>query len=251
MSAPQSLQQGEPQSLTEPATVFIVDDNQSTIDAVTVLCATVGLKCVGFTSAEAYLQARPVSRPGCLVLDVVLDGISGLDLQSELITSPTPIPIIMISAHADVSTAVRCMENGAITLLEKPCEDNALLDAIERAVRYDREQQRLRNRLEELESIEQILADRERAVLDRVIDGRLNKKIARDLNVSERTVENVRAKLMRKFQADNATELASKYTELHLLRDLAHRICPQRGPHYRSRLSSGQSDQYASQAGQQ
>lgn len=215
-----------------PPTVFVVDDDESTRKSVNALTSAVGLRCLTFASAEEYLQAEHSRRPGCLVLDLVLDGLSGVQLLEKLAASPTPIPVVVISAYADVPTVVQCMEYGAVTLLEKPCEDKALVDAIERAITFDREQQRLKDRLQQLQSSEQVLVEREREVLNRVIDGRLNKKIARELNVSERTVENVRSRVMQKFDADNATELAAKYTELQLLRNLAHRISPLRGPNF-------------------
>lgn len=210
-----------------PTMVHIVDDNQVSADAIAALVATIGYRSKCFESAEAYLSMQQ-ARPACLVLDLVLGGMSGLDLQKRLSETQQAIPVVIISAFADVNTAVACMENGAVTLLEKPCEDDALLNAIQHAVQHGEEQAKLLKKLEKLQSIERILVPRERDVLGKVIKGSLNKQIARDLKVSERTIENVRSRLMKKFAADNATELAAKYTELNLLQSFAHRLSPRR-----------------------
>jgi len=218
----------------DPPTVFVIDDDEATRASVAALVATMELSCKVFASAEEYLAADSHRRPGCLVLDLFLEGISGEELQQQLAKSSTPIPVVIISGYADVPTVVRCMENGAVTLIEKPCPDDAMVTAITKAIDFDREQLYLSERLQKLQLIEKVLAEREREVLNRVIDGCLNKKIARDLKVSERTVENVRSRLMQKFEAENATDLAAKYTELKLLRKFAHRLSPLSGPHFSS-----------------
>jgi RNA polymerase sigma factor (sigma-70 family) len=188
-------------STERPPTVFIVDDDRGLCEALTYLLESVHLNCESYSSTHEFLDAYDPQRPGCLVLDVRMPGMSGLDFQNELAARNSTLPIIMITGYADVSMAVRAMKAGAIEFLEKPFGDQVILESIQQAIERDRQA-----RLREAERAKfgtrlARLTHREREVMDLLVAGRSNKEIAAELQVSRKTVETHRANLMNKTGA--------------------------------------------------
>jgi RNA polymerase sigma factor (sigma-70 family) len=188
-------------------TVFIVDDDNEVRDAIALLMRSVRLPVQGFDSARAYLEQFDPQRPGCLVLDVRMRGMSGLELQERLAGEPLHPPIIMITGHGDVPMAVRAVKNGAVDFLEKPFNDQVLLDAVHRAFELDATQRGEASQRADIEERLSRLTRREREVLDQIAAGKRNKVIAADLGISQSTVEAHRAKVMEKLQARSLSEL--------------------------------------------
>jgi FixJ family two-component response regulator len=194
--------------MTEPQSiVFVVDDDAPLREALKSLIRSVGLQVELFGSAQEFLQANPAKAPSCLVLDVRLPGISGLEFQRKLAEANNPIPIIFITAVGDIPMSVRAMKAGAVHFLPKPFSHQELLDAIQVALEKDRTRRQrqadiaiLRDRLESL-------TPREREVLPRVVSGLLNKQIAAEIGTSETTVKVHRSQLMRKMVADSLPDL--------------------------------------------
>ena len=197
---------GEAMSEEEPI-VFVVDDDKAVREATADLLASVGLRAMTFRTAQEFLASSRPEAPGCLVLDVRLPRLSGLDLQRELVTSPVPIPIIFITAHGDVPMSVQAMKAGAVEFLTKPFRDQQLLEAIEKAIERDRGDRRRRRELTELRRRFESLTPREHDVMARVVAGLLNKQIAAELGTSEVTVKIQRAQVMQKMRADSLPDL--------------------------------------------
>lgn len=188
-------------------TVFIVDDDEAVRNAIALLMRSVGLPSESFASAPEFLAAWDPERPGCLVLDIRMGGMSGIDVQKELAARRAILPIIFVTGHGDVAMAVRAMQDGAVDFVEKPFRDQGLLDRIHRAIRLDGENRRT---LEERESIRDrlgALTPREREIMRRVVHGEPNKAIAFDLGISERTVEVHRSRVMEKMKATSLPHL--------------------------------------------
>src|SRR6202165_1281022 len=176
--------------MTQPASiVFVVDDDPSVRRAIKVLLESVGLAGELFGSAKEFLLGRPADRPSCLVLDIRLPGVSGLDFQRQLDEAKINIPIIFISAHGDVPMTVRAMKAGAIEFLTKPFRDQDLLDAVQVALERDRARRQRESEIAALWERFESLTPREREVLRLVIRGRLNKQIAAELGTSEITIK--------------------------------------------------------------
>jgi FixJ family two-component response regulator len=188
-------------------TVFVVDDDPSVRTAVERLLMSVGLPCETFASAPDFLRRAETGLNGCLVLDVRMPGPSGLDLQRMLASSGNDIPIIFVTAHADVPLTVRAMKEGALEVLMKPFDDQAFLDLVNSALDTGRERYQQRTKIESLRSRFETLTPREREVMSLVVTGMLNKQIAGDLGTTEKTVKAHRSQVMRKMEADSIAAL--------------------------------------------
>ena len=187
--------------------VFVVDDDSSMREALTDLISSVGLSVEAFKSAREFLEHRRRDAPACLVLDVRLPGLSGLDLQRELARTEAPIPIIFITGHGDIPMAVRAIKEGAVDFLAKPFRDQDLLDAIQHALEIDRAARQERAMVAEVRRHYESLTKREREVMRLVVSGLLNKQIAGELGSSEVTVKMHRGQVMRKMKAQSIVEL--------------------------------------------
>jgi two-component system, LuxR family, response regulator FixJ len=192
---------------TNDATVFVLDDDPAMRDSLRWLIESVGLRVETHASAAELLERYDSARVGCLVLDVRMRGMSGLDLQEELARRGITIPIIIVTGHADVSIAVRAMKGGAFDFLEKPFSDQALLDRVQRAIELDRSTRRARAEREELVLRLAVLTRREREIVDLLVDGKANKEVAAELGLSTRTVEGHRAHIMDKLGLTSFADL--------------------------------------------
>ena len=188
-------------------TTFVVDDDAAVRASLKLLLRSIGLRAETYSSASEFLEAYDAARPGCLILDVRMPGMSGLELQEKLDELHSILPIIFLTAHGDVQMAVKAVKTGAVDFLEKPFRDQDLIDKIQHAIDDDAStRKKLADRQKILALIES-LTPREREVMDMVVAGKANKVIAIDLGLSQRTVEIHRGRVMRKMQADSVSQL--------------------------------------------
>ncbi len=200
--------------MTREATVFVVDDDEAVRRFLRGLIESVDLSVETYGSAQEFLDAYEPGRPGCLLLDVRMPGMSGLELQRELAERTSDLPVIILTGHGNVQVAVHAMKAGAFDFVEKPFNNDLLLDRIQKAVAESVEADSNRIKQDEITSRLQLLTPRERQVLDLVVAGQTNKGVARHLDISEKTVEIHRAKVMEKMHAKSLADLVNMIARL-------------------------------------
>jgi len=200
--------------MTRAPVVFVVDDDPSVRSSLKFLINSVGLQVESFESAETFLQRKPPDAPSCLVADVRLRGLSGLDFQRELAARNIPIPIVFVTGHGDIPMSVRAMKAGAIEFLTKPYRDQDLLDAVRIALERDRTRREQEKDLTDLRQRFDSLTPREQEVISMVVSGMLNKQIAGELRTAENTVKVHRSRAMAKMSAQSFADLVRMIEKL-------------------------------------
>ena len=198
------------------STVFIIDDDHGVRQAIHDLVESVGLRAESFATGEEFLGTRQIGRPSCLVLDVRLPQMSGLDFQRRLAEAGMQIPIIFVTAHGDIPMSVRALKSGAVEFLTKPFRDQDLLDAIQQALERDRIAQQQQAEIHDLQDRYRALTAREQEVMILVVAGLLNKQIASEIGASEATVKVHRGNVMYKMQAGSVVDLVRMADKLKL-----------------------------------
>lgn len=199
--------------MSEVPTIFVVDDDEASRASVCALVRSMGMEFKSFASAEELLDHYTTDQPGCIVTDLRLTGRTGVELQEELIVRGFRIPVIVLTGFARTPVTVRAMQNGAVTMLDKPYHDDDLWQAIRQALSIDAEQRSKRQRVNEIRSRMDSLTPSERQVLQMIVEGVPNKTIALRMDVSERTVENRRHEIFAKMQANSVAELVRMVVE--------------------------------------
>jgi len=207
--------------MTEAPVVFVVDDDPSVRSSLKFLLSTVGLQAEPFDSADSFLQKKPPDVPSCLVLDVRLPGLSGLDFQRELAARNIRIPIVFLTGHGDIPMSVRAMKAGAVEFLTKPFRDQDLLDAVRIALERDRARREQEKQITELQQRFNSLTFREREVISLVVAGKLNKQIADQLGTAENTIKVHRSRAMEKMHAESLAELVRMMEKIKTLQKMA------------------------------
>jgi len=198
-------------------TIYVVDDDPSVRDSTELMLKSVGFNVKTFGSAQDFLKVNLREDLGCLVLDVRMPGMSGLELQEKLVSAKTPLPVIFITGHGTVPMSVRAMKAGAVDFLQKPFEEQDLLDAINRALARQREKKSKRDQAEELQRRLKALTPREYEVFSLLATGMANKEIAYELGASERTIKAHRARIMEKMNAGSLADLVRFAEQLKTL----------------------------------
>lgn len=196
--------------------VFVIDDDSSVRSSLKFLLSTVGLQAETFDSANSFLQKRRPDVPSCLVLDVRLPGVSGIDFQRELTARNNPIPIVFLTGHGDIPMSVRAMKAGAVEFLTKPFRDQDLLDAVRVALDRDRVRREQEKEIVDIRRRFDSLTSREQEVVSMVVGGMLNKQIAAELGTAESTVKVQRSRAMAKMKADSLADLIKMIQKLQL-----------------------------------
>ena len=192
---------------TPDAVVYVVDDEQAILEGLTMLLRTGGLLSKTFSSAESFLEQYSSACPGCLLVDVRMPGMSGLQLQKELVQRQIELPVIFMTGHGDIAMAVQAMRAGAFDFIEKPFRDDILLDRLTRALEIGVDKWHTQRMREEFLKRLVELTPREREIMDRVGQGKLNRIVGEELGISEKTVKNHRAAVMEKLGVDSLAEL--------------------------------------------
>lgn len=202
--------------MNDHQTVFIVDDDEGVRDGLSLLLDTVGLSCELYESGQDFLDAYSKDKRGCLVLDIRMPRMTGLDLQAKLIEKGSSLPIIFITGHGDIPMAVEAMRRGALDFIRKPFREHDLLERINEALNLDEDAYRKALGRRELVDRLSSLSERESEVFDRVADGQMNKVIAAELGISERTVEVHRGQVMKKLGVRTLAQLVRMKIELEM-----------------------------------
>jgi two-component system response regulator FixJ len=198
------------------ATVFVVDDDPDVRDSLSLLLEASGYAVQSFDSALALLQSAAPNTPGCLIVDVRMPNMSGLELQQNLVTRNSPLAVVVMTGHGDIPLAVQAMKAGAVDFLEKPLDESALLDSVARALRSASQATHDAEATQMTEQRMALLTEREKQVLDLIVAGKANKVIAYELSISPRTVEIHRSRVMTKMNARNLAELVRMVLSLRL-----------------------------------
>ncbi|MDH3756950.1 MAG: response regulator [Gammaproteobacteria bacterium] len=205
--------------MSDDQTVFIVDDDEGVRDGLSLLLATVGQPCELYEGGQEFLDAYDDDKRGCLVLDIRMPRMTGLDLQKKLLETGSSLPIIFITGHGDIPMAVEAMRRGALDFIRKPFREHDLLERINEALNLDEDAHRKALNRKDLANKLSSLSEREREVFDRVADGQMNKVIAADLGISERTGEVHRGQVMKKLDARTLAQLVRMKIELQLVEE--------------------------------
>jgi len=193
--------------MSVPGTVFVVDDDQAVRESLALLVQSVGIEAETFASAREFLDTYRPDQRGCLITDIRMPGMSGLELQEQLSSDGVRIPVIVLTGHGDVPAAVRALKGGAVDFVEKPFNPQALLDLVQQAIAKDAQIRELADQEAAVAERMSLLTPREHEVMTLVVVGKANKVIAIELSISERTVELHRGRIMKKMQARSLAEL--------------------------------------------
>jgi two-component system, LuxR family, response regulator FixJ len=194
--------------------VYVVEDDEGARALVSVLAQSIGVRCQAFETAAEFLERYDSRQPGCLVLDLIMPGMGGLDLQDELNRRGAVIPVIFITGHSDVPTAVEAMQRGAFNYLQKPFKNPDLVDSVRKAIAHDRTNRQTLMQVDAIRERLFSLTPREREVLDLIIRGRPNKMMAVDMGLSQRTIELHRSRVMEKMGANSVAQLVRMFLDV-------------------------------------